>query len=72
MFAAYSSGVLDDPDCAQDPNHAVLIVGYGSENGQDYWLIKNSWGQDWGQNGYIKVLRNVNMCNVLTDPEYVE
>ena len=43
--------------CGDSPNHAVTIVGYGNENGMDYWLIKNSWGQTWGENGYMKILR---------------
>ncbi|KAK3206944.1 hypothetical protein Dsin_020990 [Dipteronia sinensis] len=38
-------------------NHAVTIVGYGNENGMDYWLIKNLWGQTWGEDGYMKILR---------------
>ncbi|XP_065367632.1 uncharacterized protein LOC135960300 [Calliphora vicina] len=57
-FINYKSGIFDDPDCSQIANHAVLVVGYGTENGQDYWLIKNSWGTHWGDNGYVKMARN--------------
>lgn len=46
----------------QDVNHAVLAVGYGVENGIPYWLIKNSWGADWGDNGYFKMEMGKNMC----------
>ena len=54
---------LITPGCtssAQD--HAVTVVGYGTENGEDYWLVKNSWGQWWGESGYIKMKRGVGMC----------
>lgn len=47
----YSTGVYFEPNC--DPNkinHAVLVVGYGSENGTDFWIIKNTWGTKWGGN----------------------
>lgn len=43
-------------------NHAVLAVGYGVENGVPYWLIKNSWGADWGDKGYFKMEMGKNMC----------
>jgi cathepsin H len=46
----------------QDVNHAVLAVGYGVEDGVPYWLIKNSWGADWGDHGYFKMERGKNMC----------
>jgi C1A family cysteine protease len=50
---AYHSGVLSFEDCGATLNHAVLLVGYGKEEetGEEYWLIRNSWGADWGLDG---------------------
>ncbi|CAG2178522.1 unnamed protein product [Oppiella nova] len=45
-------------------SHAVIIVGWGTENGQDYWLIKNSWGTGWGEAGYFKMVRGQNLRHV--------
>ena len=57
--------VYDDPKCTGRINHAVLVVGYGNENGKDYWLIKNSWGTGWGEQGYAKMSRNKNnQCSI--------
>ncbi|KAL6478447.1 hypothetical protein MHYP_G00142820 [Metynnis hypsauchen] len=47
-FQLYKSGVYDDPYCSKQPNHAVLVVGYGTDSyGEDYWVVKNSWGAQW-------------------------
>merc|ERR1711973_62660 len=68
-FMQYKSGVYSNPNCSRDYlDHAVLTVGYGNEDGKDYWLIKNSWGAYWGDNGYIKMARNAdNMCGIASN-----
>lgn len=66
-FYSYSSGVYSDPACPTDiHNHAVAIVGWGTDeaSGKDYWLVRNSWGADWGEDGYFKMERGTNMCCV--------
>jgi cathepsin L len=54
----YKSGVLNCTNSTLDIDHAVQLVGYGSENGQDYWIVRNSWGSSWGENGYIRLVRH--------------
>ncbi|XP_015786312.1 cathepsin L1 [Tetranychus urticae] len=67
----YWEGIYDDDTCTNQVNHAVTLVGFGTDsNGIDYWIVKNSWGADWGDNGYFKMRRGVNMCGVAEMPMY--
>jgi hypothetical protein len=70
-FLHYGGGIYDEPDCNGKLNHAVLVVGYGSENGSDYWIVKNSWGKDWGEKGFIRMARNKgNQCGIASVATY--
>jgi C1A family cysteine protease len=72
-FQFYHGGVFDGP-CGTAINHAVLIVGYGEENGKKYWLVKNSWGTGFGDQGYIKLAREIGtpegQCGIAIIPSY--
>jgi len=66
-FKMYKGGIYSNSTCPNGPldvNHDVVLVGYGTENGTDYWIIKNSWGTTFGENGYFRMQRGVNMCGI--------
>ncbi|KAM8735442.1 cathepsin K [Acanthopagrus schlegelii] len=72
-FQFYSKGIYYDPNCNKDDiNHAVLAVGYGvSVKGKKYWIVKNSWSENWGRQGYILMARNRgNLCGIANLASY--
>jgi len=66
----YSGGILDTTKCGTNLDHAITAVGYGTENGKDFVIIRNSWGADWGEEGYIRIAITKDgegVCGVLLD-----
>merc|ERR1711868_5275 len=50
--------------CIWTLNHEISVVGYGTEGGKDFWLVKNSWGRGWGDSGYMKIKRGTGHCGI--------
>ncbi|OAY68894.1 Fruit bromelain [Ananas comosus] len=69
----YTGGIFDQ-DCSPDVTHAVVVVGYGEESGKKYWILKNSYGPNWGESGYMRIAKDVaakeGLCGIATAPLY--
>lgn len=64
-FSYYSGGIFDDEFCKKAPTyHWVLCVGFGVENGIKYWIVRNTWGQFWGEDGYMRMSRDGYDCGI--------
>lgn len=62
-------------ECGTQLDHGVVAVGYGTEDGVDYWIVRNSWGTEWGENGYLRLERNVignpsGKCGIVMEASY--
>jgi len=83
LFSSYRSGIFDadvntykalniqKPEW-QKVDHSVVLVGYGVEEGKEYWLIQNSWGPNWGDRGYMKLRKGKNLINIESLAESVK
>jgi C1A family cysteine protease len=75
-FQSYSSGILDASTCGTNLDHAVEVVGYGVDGGKKYWTVRNSWGESWGENGYVRILRSdstndAGVCGISSEPSFL-
>jgi len=67
----YNGGIIMHGDgCGDSLDHCVQAVGYSTSNGTPYWIVRNSWGTDWGENGYLKVERGYNVCGISDEATY--
>jgi len=70
---SYGGGIIKG-NCGTRLDHAVVAVGYGTENGVDFWIIRNSWGAGWGEKGYLRILREKEegpgVCGINMDNTY--
>lgn len=69
IFQFYSKGIIRG-NCGTSIDHAVVIVGFGQENGVPYWIVRNSWGEGWGEGGYVRIERNKNVCGISAIPSF--
>ena len=71
-FQNYKSGIFDNVECGEKLDHALTLVGWGKQYGREYWIVRNSWGRSWGENGYMRMAieSGQGVCGVQKDPVY--
>ena len=74
VFQSYASGIIKSADCGTDLDHGVLLIGYGNDGVNDYWILKNSWGTGWGEKGFFRIIRkstnDAGICGLQHEPNY--
>jgi C1A family cysteine protease len=76
VFQHYTGGIISSPSCGTNLDHGVLIVGYGTDpDGTMYWIVKNSWGDGWGEDGYVRIARSTSdsdkgICGIAMQSSY--
>jgi len=76
VFQSYTKGIIDSEDCGTDLDHGVLVVGYDTTGTQPFWIVKNSWSEKWGENGYVRIAKyptkkgDPGICGIAMDPSY--
>lgn len=70
IFSQYKSGVVNSASCGTRQDHAINAVGYGTAGSTEYYIVRNSWGADWGNQGYINIaaVEGVGICGIQTYP----
>lgn len=72
VFQSYRSGIFSNASCGTSLDHATNVVGWGSEYGQEYWIMRNSWGTSWGEQGYMRlaIQSGRGVCGIQMEPLY--
>eukprot|EP00727_Mastigamoeba_balamuthi_P012543 m51a1_g7911 hypothetical protein (691) ;mRNA; f:177760-181405 len=69
VLQLYKSGVIEDtPECLNQANHLVVLIGWGTDANGQYWVVKNSWGESWGEKGWFRIRRGVGACEMAAGP----
>ena len=71
-FQLYTSGIFTNTNCGTNLDHATNVVGWGTSNGMDYWIMRNSWGTSWGMSGYmeLEIVAGPGLCGIQMGPLY--